>query len=149
MLPFQQPSVIRYSQYMADSLKHWTGLELISPYSPEALYYAPFVLVSHGIQADPVFRYANRPAQKLWNISWDDFVRMPSRLSAEPDAREAREQLLQRAAKHGFVDDYKGVRITSDGRRFEIRDCILWNVINETHDKIGQAARFSSWSFIS
>jgi hypothetical protein len=52
------------------------------------------------------------------------------------------------AEKQGYVDDYQGVRITSDGRRFRIRECILWNVLNETGDKIGQAAKFDRWEFL-
>ncbi len=101
------------------------------------------------MQADPIFCYANLTAQTLWGMGWDVFCALPSRLSAEADAREERERLLQRAAAHGFVDDYAGVRVTADGRRFRITDCILWNVLNKTHDKIGQAATFCTWEWLS
>ena len=41
-------------------------------------------LLMHGNEADPVFCYANRTAQRLWGLTWDEFIRLPSRLSAEP-----------------------------------------------------------------
>jgi hypothetical protein len=31
-----------------------------------------------------VFCYANRTAQRLWGLTWEEFIRLPSRLSAEP-----------------------------------------------------------------
>jgi len=106
-------------------------------------------LLSHGIQSDPIFRYANLAAQELWNMPWEIFIKTPSRLSAEPDAQEERERLLQRAQTQGYVDDYRGIRVTSDGRRFKIRNCILWNVLDKNgRDKIGQAATFSQWEWI-
>ena len=48
------------------------------------LYDAPAALLMHGNEADPVFCYANRTAQGLWGLTWDEFIRLPSRLSAEP-----------------------------------------------------------------
>lgn len=86
-------------------------------------------------------------------MDWETFVALPSRLSAEADAQEERERLLATAAKQGFVDDYRGVRITSDGRCFRINNCILWNVLDTAHDKIGstkigQAATFSDWEWL-
>jgi hypothetical protein len=100
------------------------------------------------MQADPVFCYANLAAQKLWGMGWEQFTRLPSRLSAEAEAQEERHRLLLLAEKQGYVDDYRGVRITAQGRRFRIHACILWNVLNETRDKIGQAARFERWEFL-
>jgi hypothetical protein len=151
-LPFRQPDILHYSTLIADSFRHWTGRDLIASAAEEAqaraLYHAPFVLLSHTHQANPVFCYANLMAQELWRLSWDQFMGMESRLSAEEDAREERQRLLQQAELQGYVDHYRGIRITSDGRRFRIKDCLLWNVVNKSHDKIGQAATFSSWEWI-
>jgi hypothetical protein len=46
----------------------------------EALYYSSSCIVSHGTEKDPVFNYANRAAQELWGMDWEQFTRMPSRL---------------------------------------------------------------------
>ena len=31
---------------------------------------------------------------------------------------------------HGYIDDYSGVRISASGRRFVIRDAVVWNVVD-------------------
>jgi PAS domain-containing protein len=109
-----------------------------------ALYGAPAVVLMHGIEADPVFCYANARAQRLWGYTWDEFVTLPSRLSAEPVAREERERLLARAREHGYIDDYCGVRIARDGARFRIEGVVLWNVVVDGI-RHGQAAVFNRW----
>lgn len=53
----------------------------------EELFAAPFVIVSHDTQADPVLNYGNRAALTLWEMSWEELTRTPSRLTVEPVAR--------------------------------------------------------------
>jgi hypothetical protein len=146
--PWKNPAVQEYSNYLADSFARLTGKTLPHSDSAESLYHAPFVLVSHGIEADPVFRYGNLAAQKLWKISWEKFVIMPSRLSAEQDAQEERQRLLQQAQTQGYVDHYQGIRIDSEGKRFRIKDCMLWNVTDVNNQRIGQAAVFDTWEWL-
>ena len=108
-------------------------------------YDAPAALLMHGNEADPVFCYANRTAQGLWGLTWDEFIRLPSRLSAEPLVQAERDRLLARVRAHGFIDDYQGVRIAKDGTRFRISGAVVWMVVVEgaTH---GQAALFREWA---
>jgi hypothetical protein len=73
---------------------------------------------------------------------------MPSRLTAEAPEREERARLLERTARDGFVDDYRGVRITSTGRRFLIERAIVWNLTDAEGRRVGQAATFGEWTFI-
>src|SRR3569623_78583 len=132
MLPYEQPEIAAYSYCLIDSYKHWTGRDLL-PFDkrdilPHALYHAPFALVSHGTQADPIFCYANLTAQKLWQMDWRQFTALPSRLSAEPEAQEDRQRLLAQAEEKGHIDNYSGIRITAGGQRFRIKHCMLWNV---------------------
>lgn len=114
----------------------------------QALYDAPVVIVSHGTEPDPVFWFANRAAQRLWELDWERFTRLPSRLSAEPDERTTREALLQRVAAHGFIDDYGGVRVSATGRRFRIAQAVVWNLVDAQGMRIGQAATFASWEHL-
>ncbi len=120
--------------------------------SPEALVdvvnNAPFALVSHGTEADPIFNYGNKTALRLFGMRWEEFTALPSRYSAEQPNREARERLLDEVKRHGFIDDYSGVRIAKDGRRFLIERATVWNVIDEQGCYHGQAARFSEWHFL-
>jgi hypothetical protein len=145
--PFEQPGVIAYSALLAESFGRLLGRPLISGKGDiaKALYHAPFVLVSHDARPDPVFRYANLAAQGVFGYGWEEFVTLPSRLSAEPVLREERQALLDRAARDGYVDDYRGIRIAKSGRRFLIRECILWNVADARGVRHGQAAMFAHW----
>ncbi len=135
---------------MLDSYRHWLGEDLIdrggdSLAQSERLFQAAFVVVAHDTQPDPIFNYANRRALELWEIGLPRLLTTPSRLTAEPVHRQERERLLERTARQGFVDDYQGVRIAASGRRFRIERAIVWNVLDVTGLKIGQAATFSAW----
>lgn len=109
-------------------------------------YNAPIVLLAHDGAADPRFTYANRQAQALWEMPWERFVGMPSRLSAEPEAVADRQRLLDRARERGFIDDYNGIRRSSTGKRFRIQDVTLWNILDAGGQRIGQAAWFATWT---
>ena len=124
-----------------------TGKHLIASSEDAAkrAYGAPFVLLSHDGADDPRLTYGNRAAQKLFSMDWAKLVGMPSRKTAEAPERAEREELLRRVAENGFIDDYSGVRIAADGRRFMIRNATVWNVSDAHGARIGQAATFSEW----
>ena len=152
--PYASSDQLTYVSFLLSSYQRWTGSALIDSaftrtQQADALYHAPFVVVSHNTLADPIFCYANITAQTLWNLTWEEFTQLPSRLSAQEEAREERQRLLQKATRYGYVDDYQGVRVTSDGKRFKITDCVLWNVVDDNDLKIGQAATFSSWEWLT
>ena len=149
---WQEPEVVRWTQLLLDSYQHWTGRELLERAgSPEnqahALFAAPFVVVSHGTEPDPILNYGNRVAMQLFELDWTKLTRMPSRLTAEPVNQAERERMLGHAAAHGYIDDYKGVRISATGRRFVVEQALVWNVVDQTQKLHGQAATFARWSF--
>ncbi len=119
-------------------------LRVVAEAGDGPLYAAPAVVLMHGTEADPVFCYANRSAQALWGYGWDEFVTLPSRRSAEPVAQAERDRLLTQARERGFIDDYQGIRIAKDGRRFHISGVVLWNVVVDGVSH-GQAAVFRRW----
>jgi len=119
-----------------------TGRSLIEVAGNRDLYHAPAVVLMHGTQVDPIFCFANESAQCLWGYTWAEFITLASRLSAEAEVQADRERLLARARTNGFIDDYSGVRIARDGRRFHISEVILWNVDDEAGTARGQAAVF-------
>jgi len=82
------------------------------------LFYAPFEVVSHDTASDPVFNYANLKALELFELSWEDFVHLPSRLSAEPVNPAERDRLLAEVTEKNNIDHYEGVRISSTGKDF-------------------------------
>ena len=143
--------VIQHSKRILKSYESITGIQLFDVhYSDEyrsyLLYHAPYVVVSHGIQQDPIFNYANLTAQQLWNFNWNQFTALPSRLSAEAGRAEDRQRLLDEAARKGYIDNYEGIRISSTGLRFKIENVLLWNLLSEANEKIGQVAFFRKWT---
>jgi PAS domain-containing protein len=106
---------------------------------------APFVVLAHNTDTDPRFVYANRAAQACFEYSWDEFVALPSRLSAEAPDRAERQRLLDAVARDGFVADYAGIRVAKSGRRFRIENGVVWQLIDEAGALHGQAATFSVW----
>jgi hypothetical protein len=133
------------AELILSSFLRMTGRHLVDPgLSGEdryrVLFEAPFCIVSHDTEADPVFNYGNKAALELFEMDWADFTSTPSRLSAEEQNREERERLLARVTEHGFIKDYKGVRISSSGKRFLVEDAIVWNMLDEDGTYRGQAA---------
>ncbi len=150
---WQRHEIIAHTACLARSLKHWTGRELLPGANDprelaQKVFEAPFVLVSHGTQADPVLNYGNRAALALWEMSWGELTRTPSRLTAEATAREERARLLAEVTRNGFISDYSGVRITKTGRRFRIARATVWNLLDEQGALCGQAAMFGEWTFL-
>jgi hypothetical protein len=138
---------------LARSLKHWTGRELLHGVSDPVelarrVFEAPFVVVSHGTEADPVLNYGNAAALALWEMSWEELTRTPSRLTAEAPNRDERARLLEAVTRRGFIDDYSGVRISKSSRRFQISRATVWNLLAADGKPCGQAAMFDRWDFI-
>jgi len=139
-----------HSFILARSFKHWTDRELVpgagSPAEmSRAVFEAPFVVVSHGTELDPVLNYGNRAALQLWEMSWDELTVTPSRFTAEPPNREERARLLEAVAQRGYIRDYSGVRISKSGQRFRILEATVWNLITLDGKICGQAALFDRW----
>ena len=132
------------------SYRHWTERDLIPAavselQAPGYLDQAAFGLVSHDTAADPVFNYGNRLALQLFERSWEDFTRLPSRLSAEPVLQSERSRLLLQVEEHGYIDDYAGIRISSSGKRFRIENATVWNLLDGEGKLYGQAALIRAW----
>lgn len=147
------PVVIEWTQRLLDSHRHWTGRDLIerigeADVQADRLFHSPFVVVSHGAEADPILNYGNQVALDLWAMTWDQLVQTPSRLTAEPVNRAEREGILEQAKVQGYFDSYRGVRVTSTGRRFLVENALIWNVVDAEGKPVGQAATFSQWTWL-
>lgn len=128
---------------IAKSYQRLTGKMLLEAFDPEVMWNAPCAIVAHGTEDDPVFFYGNRLALQQFGMSFAEFTSLPSRLSAEPLEQQARAILLERVTRLGFVDDYSGMRISGNNKRFMIRDATVWNLIDAAGVHHGQAATFT------
>lgn len=115
----------------------------------KALYELPAVVLSHDGADDPTFTFANLAGQKLFEYPWDKFLTLRSHQSAEAEHRTNRAEMLERAARDGYIADYCGIRISGSGKRFEIKNAIIWNVVDLGGNKVGQAAVFDQWEFLA
>jgi hypothetical protein len=106
------------------------------------------VIVSHGLENDPIFNYANKTALDLFEMNWSEFTSMPSRYSAEKLEREERDILLKEVSEKGYSSKYSGVRRSKSGRRFMINEAKVWNLIDLKGNFYGQAATFDRWNYI-
>ena len=148
------PGMLSHAVYLMKSFKNLSGKDLIAPSlidnDPEeaarALFMLPDrVVVSHGTQTEaangPILNYGNAAALGRWGASWEQLTSMPSRFTAEPMERAARDAFMARVTEFGIVSDYTGVRIALDGTRFNIQNADVWNVIIDGK-LLGQAATF-------
>jgi hypothetical protein len=113
----------------------------------QSLFAAATVVLAHdgadpGGDPGPRLIYANRAALLLWRRPWAELVGMPSRHTAEPAERAGRAQALQRVQRRHAIADYSGIRIDSQGRRFQISGARVWSLPG------GQAAAFSAWHWL-
>ena len=132
---------------LTDSYARLVGAPLVPPGTDADWLYreAPFVVVAHGTDQDPKFIYANKAAQNCFEYSWEEFMSLPSRLSAEAPDWAQRQSLLDEVARNGFLSGYRGLRVAKSGRRFIIEDGVVWELVDREGMRHGQAATFLSW----
>jgi hypothetical protein len=132
---------------LTDSHARLVGRPLVPPGTDAGWLYrdAPFAVLAHGTEPDPTFIYANLAAQVCFEYSWDEFITLPSRLSAEAPDQAERQRLLEQVERDGFLSGYRGVRVAKSGRRFIIESGVVWELIDRSGQRHGQAATFLSW----
>ena len=139
------------AELIASSYENFTGAPLL-PYSErpniEELYSAPLIILSHGVEDDPLFNFSSKLGLDLFGYEFEDFILLPSRKSAEMVEREERDKLLKEVAENGFIPNYRGIRVASNGKRFYIENAVVWNLVDKENVYHGQAAAFTEYSFI-
>jgi hypothetical protein len=137
----------QHARMIINSYQRWTGKSLLDEANDsvngfDQLFDAPIVILSHGLEPDPILNFGNLTALELWELDWETFTHTPSRLTAEPMEREERANFLKAVNEKGYVDNYTGVRISSTGRRFYIVRATVWNLTDDNGIIRGQAATF-------
>lgn len=140
-------------EILRSSYLHWTGKPdfdqgISQENAVEALFLAPFAVLSHSNGADPIFNYGNQRALDVFEMSWKEFTVLPSRLSAEPVNQIERIKLLDTVTRDGYINNYSGIRISKSGRRFLIRDATVWSLMTPDGQFYGQAALIRNWEYL-
>lgn len=158
MVKVEQPSIenkfnVAQVRLINNSYVEVLGESLLPGYQDDsalaqAIFTAPFVVISHDIASDPVFNYGNQMALSLFEVAWTELVRLPSRCSAEPMVQDDRSELLEQVKQYGYITDYHGIRISKTGRRFQINKAVVWNLFNDQGAYQGQAACFKKWDYL-
>lgn len=148
----QDARLVAFIEAMLHSYYVAKGEHLVPPGLLEtrvrALAMAPFVVLSHDAQAEPVYNFGNALGLRLLEMSWQEVTTMPSNRCAEPMHREQRERFLQEVERTGMARNYSGIRISKSGRRFRIEEVTCWNVVDSSGVRLGQAASYPRWVFL-
>lgn len=131
------------------SYRHWLGQPLPRPPGlpqAEALTWlherAPYALLAHGNESDPLFCYANEQALRCFGYPRAEFIGMPSRYSASLQDRAERQRLMNAVGRQGYASGYEGWRVDKAGEAFQIHAGVVWNLLDATGQRLGQAALF-------
>jgi PAS domain-containing protein len=142
------------AQLILTSYRLHFGRDLIAMNDPspaaQVLFEAPRAVLSAlgPFGSDHLFNYANRTALDLFEYSWDELMGKPSSASAEPVQRDERRRLLDQVGKHGFIENYSGIRISQTGRRFRIKKATVFNLLDDNGRYLGQAATFANYEYL-
>ncbi len=140
-----------FYELLAGSYSRLVGASLAPPelenaFAARWLYEeAPFCVLAHSTDPDPVFIYGNKRAQTCFEYTWAELTTLRSRLSAEEPNREERQRFLESVQRHGFATGYRGLRIAKSGRRFWIEDVTVWQLLDQGGVFHGQAAIYRQW----
>ena len=96
-----------------------------------------FPIASHDTNG--FFNYLNKAALSLFKVTKDQVIGRSTTMTAPKSEQKQRNELLNQVNSHGFIDNYKGIRVTSDGELFQIEDATIWNVVDKNSHKMGQA----------
>ncbi|MGZ8136873.1 MAG: MEKHLA domain-containing protein [Methylococcaceae bacterium] len=56
--------------------------------------------------------------------------------------------MLAEVTDKGYIANYQGVRISGTGKRFLIKNAVVWNLRDKDQYYKGQAACFDEWTFL-
>jgi MEKHLA domain len=136
---------------LASSYSRLVGAPLVAPVQDRRnaarwLYEeAPYCVLAHNTDPDPIFIYGNKKAQSCFEYTWEELTSLRSRLSAEEDDREERQRLLDLVKRHGFATGYRGLRVAKSGRRFWIENVTVWQLVDRYGVLHGQGAIYPQW----
>jgi hypothetical protein len=148
MPPWTEKEMRTRARWLLRSYRHWADEELLADAGDDdviradALFDAPLAVLAHDTRPDPLCVYANAAALAAFELRLADAPTFATSRTVAPAARDERSAALARAQEVGLLRGYGGERVSSTGRRFQIRDACIWTVLNDDGRPVGQAAAF-------
>lgn len=131
-----------------ESYRRWYGEYLVAEQDPglvlEAINADERVIVSHGLEEEPIFNYGNVRALFLFACGLDEFLRLPSKSTVREEDLVAR-QALHRAVEANGCADYSGVRLAQNGKAWLIESGRVWQLVDNLGRIHGHGACFTDW----
>lgn len=95
-----------------------------------------WVLISHGIEDDPIYNFVNIAGLQAFHRTWDEVRKTPSRESVVLQSKDEglRIILMEKVTKNGFVEGASGIRVRGDGQFVRLVDAVVRN--HHVHDFI-------------
>ncbi len=154
--PWLQPEHIKLVGLLLDShekafkykLFNYENRENLNTINSQKLFSLDQVVLAHNNNKDPMIQYANALGLKLWEKTWSEMIGMPSRLTAPKNERKQRNDAIKEAHIKDFLTGYEGIRISSKGNLFHIKNVRIWKICDKENNEYGQAATFSEWDWI-
>ena len=77
-----------------------------------------WVLISHGIEEDPIFNFVNVAGLEAFVRTWDEVTKLPSRKSVllQTSDEKLRIELMKKVTTFAFVEGASGIRVRGDGQ---------------------------------
>lgn len=150
MPPWTEDELRLRARWLLDSYRRWAGEDLIELAGDDdasrarALFDASIAVLAHDTRPDPLCVYANAAALAAFELPIAEAPAFATSRTVEPAARDERRAALARAQEAGLLRGYRGVRVSTTGRRFEIHDGRIWTVLDDDGRPVGQAAAFRS-----
>ena len=104
----------------------------------------------HSGKWDPMFRACQETetvvnmhigsSSRMPGTTPDALLGLPSSATTLPDDRPQRTAAFEMVRRRGWVDDYSGIRVDRNGRRFEIVRGTIWEVRDDAGVRVGDAA---------
>jgi len=99
-----------------------------------------FGVLSHGIQADPIYNYGNQAALTLFGHTIESLCRTPSRRSTLPTLEQNRATIIADIEKSDYGYFHNALRCSTSGKIWVMSEILYWKVYNDEGKHIGAAA---------
>ena len=136
-----------------ESHRRWTGEYLVAERDPgevlAALNEADMVIVSYGLEREPVFNYGNVKALSMLGYQLENFIQLAHKITIPEQETLISLELSQKVEQQGYIENYSGHRLAKNGRLWRVESGVCWQLSDNLGRVHGHAACFQDWHQLS